>query len=81
MDYKSLSSLAVKIPEPRNYFHGTLAPELLLPGNILLFHRRTGGFGATGSGPGSHKIEEIEKISAIPFWARGIYNLWVESIA
>lgn len=45
MDYKSLSSLAVKIPEPRNYFHGTLAPELLLPGNILLFHRRTGGFG------------------------------------
>lgn len=39
---QDLSTLAVRIPEPRNYFQGALAPELLLPTNVLLFHRREG---------------------------------------
>jgi AraC-like DNA-binding protein len=45
MDYKDLRALAVKIPEPRDYFRGTLSPELLVPTNILLFHRQIGGIG------------------------------------
>ncbi len=38
----ALATQAIKIPEPRSYFQGALAPDLLLPTNILLFHRRKG---------------------------------------